>query len=289
MIQSTVSSAASATEKAQQTVVDMVAGFWAQTPYIVVGLVVFVLFLVGASIVKRVIKGSVIRTGYDQMIASLLGRIGYYAIAIAGFFVAAVVVFPGMSPGDLLTGLGIGSVALGFAFKDVLQNLFAGFLIMLYRPFRIGDQIKVNDFEGIVEEISVRATKLKTGDSQRVVLPNSDLYMNAVLVRTAFEIRRSAVVVGIGYEDDPEQARDVLLKTVKNLDGVLDEPAPSVAFTDLGDSSVNLKILFWTKSDQSSASGAIDKVVVATKNALDEAGIDMPFPQRVVEMKQVAA
>ena len=285
IIQNTISEAGSAMEKAQQTVVDMVAGFWTQLPYIAVGLVLFILFLVAAAIVKKVLKGSVARAGYDAMTAALLGRLGYYVVAILGFFISAVVVFPGMSPGDLLTGLGIGSVALGFAFKDVLQNLFAGFLILLYRPFHIGDQIKVNDFEGIVEDISVRATKIKTLGSERVVIPNSELYMNAVLVKTAFEKRRSSLAIGIGYGDDPERAREILLNTLRDTKEVLDDPAPGVAFTDFGDSSVNLKAFYWTTSDQSSASGATDKVLVAAKKAFEEAGIELPFPQRVVELK----
>ena len=157
------------------------------------------------------------------------------------------------------------------------------------RPFRIGDQIRIKEFEGIVEEISVRATKITTLDGERVVVPNADLYMNAVLVRTAFESRRSSVTVGIGYGDDHERARGILLDVVRNTEGILEEPAPAVRLTELADSSVNLVLLFWTNSDQSSANGAKHKVIAGTKTALDEAGIDMPFPQRVVELKGEAA
>ena len=285
VFQAALEETATAGAKAQETIVNMVSGFWDRLPYIVVGLVVFGAFLVGASIVRRIARASIEKAGYDVMIASLLSRVSYYAILVAGFFVSAVVVFPDLSPGDLVTGLGIGSVALGFAFKDVLQNLFAGFLILLYRPFRIGDQIRIDEFEGTVEEISVRATKIKTYGSERVVVPNAELYMNSVLVRTAFEKRRTELVIGIGYGDDPERARDVLLKTLRDTKEVLEEPAPSVAFTDFGDSSVNLKVFYWTASDQSSASKATDKVLVAAKKALDDSGIDMPFPHRVVEIK----
>ncbi|HUF03741.1 MAG TPA: mechanosensitive ion channel family protein [Aridibacter sp.] len=285
LLQSAISEAASATEKAQQTIVDMVSGFWAQAPYIAIGLVVFFVFLLAASVVKRIIKASVTRATYDIMIASLLGRLGYYVTVVVGFFVAAVVVFPGMSPADLLTGLGIGSVALGFAFKDVLQNLFAGFLILLYRPFRIGDLIEVNDYKGVVEEISVRATKLKTLDSERVVVPNAELYMNSVVVYTAFANRRTRVAVGIGYSDDPDNARSVILRTLETLDAVLKDPPPNVRFTDFGEYSLNMEMLFWTSSDQSSTRLAVDKVVAAVKNALDAEGVEMPFPQRVIEVK----
>lgn len=106
-------------------------------------------------------------------------------VTVLGLFVAAVVILPTFKPGDLVTGLGITSVVIGFAFKDVLQNFFAGVLILWRRPFVVGDQIKVKEYEGTVEEINVRSTRLKTYDGERAVLPNGEVYTNAILVRTA--------------------------------------------------------------------------------------------------------
>lgn len=217
------------------------------------------------------------------MLYSLLARIGYLITVIIGFFVASVVIFPGLSPGDLIAGLGIGSVALGFAFKDVLQNLFAGFLILLYRPFHIGDQIKVNDYEGTVEDINVRATKIKTYDGERVVIPNSDLYLNAVLVRTAFPHRRTKITIGVGYGEDVEKARRVMMNVLKSTEGVLEEPAPAVDVVELADSSVNMKVLFWTRSVQTNVRQTSNLVVTGIKKALDREGIEIPFPHRVLQ------
>lgn len=266
---------------------NMIAGFWEQLPYITIGLVVFVAFLVIGVIVRRIVKAAVMKAGLDSMIASLIARMGFFAIVVAGLFIAAVIVFPGLSPGDLLAGLGIGSVALGFAFKDVLQNLFAGFLILLYRPFHIGDQIEINDFEGTVEEISVRATKIKTYDNERVIIPNSELYMNSVLVKTAFPKRRTSFVVGIGYEDDIENARETLFDVLSKAEGILKDPAPTVDVDGLGDNAVNLKIRFWTDSVRSSVRKASNDLVTRIKYALDEKGIDMPYPTRVVFRKEL--
>ncbi len=114
-------------------------------------------------------------------------------------------------PGDLVAGLGITSVAIGFAFKDVLQNFFAGILILWRKPFVVGDQIKFREFEGAIEEINVRSTRIKTFDGERAVIPNGDIYANAVLVKTAYEKRRVKFVVGIGYLDDIEAG--VVLET----------------------------------------------------------------------------
>lgn len=274
----------SASQNATNTIVEMVNGFFAQLPIIAVGIIVFLIFLALAYGVRKTIRTVALKSHIDLMLASLLARIGYFLTVVFGVFIAIVVIFPGVSPGDLFAGLGIGSVALGFAFKDVLQNLFAGFLILLYRPFHIGDQIKVNDFEGTVEEINVRATKIKTYDGERVVIPNNDLYMDAVLVRTAFPSRRTKIIVGIGYDEDHEQARRIMLGVLKSTEGVLDDPAPDVDVYELADSSVNMRLLFWTDPVQSSVRKTADRVVSGVKAALDRAGIEIPFPQRVITM-----
>jgi small conductance mechanosensitive channel len=276
----------SASQGATNTVIEMINGFWAQLPIIAVGVVVFIIFLVIASVARKIIRAASQRARFDIMLSSLIARIGYFLVVVFGLFVSIVVIFPGVSPGDLFAGLGIGSVALGFAFKDVLQNLFAGFLILIYRPFHIGDQIKVNEFEGTVEEINVRATKIKTYDGERVVIPNNDLYMDAVLVRTAFPHRRTKIVVGIGYDDDHEQARRILLGVLKDTEGVLETPAPDVNVYELADSSVNMRLLYWTDSQQSSTRKTADRVVSGVKAALDKAGIEIPFPHRVLMMNE---
>ena len=273
----------SASQNATRTVIEMIDGFWAQLPVIAVGVVVFLIFLVVASIIRRVVQAAGGKAHLDIMLSSLLARIGYFVTLIVGFFVASVVIFPGLSPADLIAGLGIGSVALGFAFKDVLQNLFAGFLILLYRPFHIGDQIKVKDFEGTVEDINVRATKLKTYDGERVVIPNSDLYLNAVLVRTAFAARRTKITVGIGYNEDLEKARRVMLGVLRSTEGVLSDPPPAVDVVELGDSAVNLRALFWSPPVQTQVRQTSDRVVSGIKKALDREGIEIPFPQRVLQ------
>ncbi len=262
----------------------MVRGFLEQLPLIGVGVVVFLIFLAIAYFARKIIRSASHKARLDDMLGSLLARIGYIIIIIAGLFIASTVIFPGVNAGDLIAGLGIGSVALGFAFKDVMQNLLAGFLLLLYRPFKIGDQIKVDDFEGTVEEINVRATKIKTYDGERVVIPNSDLYMKSVLVRTAFASRRTKITVGIGYNESHEKAREILMNVMRRTEGVLDNPAPDVDVVELADSSVNLKMLYWTDPFQSSTRKTSDRVVSATKTALDEAGIEIPFPQRVLEV-----
>ena len=170
-------------------------------------MLVFLLFrLLGKNIMKVINKVAGQSHAVDDMLANLVSRIVSTLISIFGFLAACVVIFPSFKPGDDIAGLGITSVAIGFAFKDILQNFFAGLLILWRRPFRVGDQIRVKKFEGTVEEINMRSTRLKTYDGERAILPNGDVYASSVLVRTAYNKRRVKFVVGIGYPDSIEEA-----------------------------------------------------------------------------------
>jgi small-conductance mechanosensitive channel len=246
------------------------------------GFVVFVFFLIGARVAKSILNTAGRRTRLDRTLADLLGRLTSAVTIILGLFVAAVVIFPTFNPGDLIAGLGITSVAIGFAFKDVLQNFFAGILILWRRPFIVGDEIKVGNYEGTVEEITTRSTRVHTYDGERAVLPNSDVYTNAVLVRTAYSNRRVRLSVGIGYQDSIERARSVIREVLKKTEGVLPQPAPPVFVAELAPSSVNLNVFFWTNSRQASVLSVTDSVMTGIKLALDEAGIDIPYPHTVV-------
>ncbi|HEX8998806.1 MAG TPA: mechanosensitive ion channel family protein [Blastocatellia bacterium] len=254
----------------------------ARAPYIVIGLIVFLAFLLLARIVKRAIRTAGERTRLDVNLADLLGRLAMLGITALGIFVAAVVIFPTFKPGDLITGLGITSVAIGFAFKDILQNFFAGILILWRQPFVVGDQIRSGNYEGTVEEINVRSTRLKTYEGERAVLPNGDVYTNAVLVRTAYDKRRVRFTVGVGYPDSLEQARATIHRVLKETDGVLDDPGPWVYVAELAPSSVNFNVYFWVMSQQANVLAVSDRVATGIKLALDDAGIDMPFPHTVV-------
>lgn len=253
-----------------------------RVPYLLFGLVAFLIFLLIARILKTLLTTAGRRTRLDLTLAELLARLASAATIILGLLVAAVIVFPTFRPGDLIAGLGITSVAIGFAFKDVLQNFFAGILILWRRPFIVGDEIKVREFEGTVEDITTRSTRVKTYDGERAVLPNGDVYMNAVLVRSAYESRRVRLTVGIGYKDSIESARKIIHDVLGNTKGVLKSPEPWVYVSELAPSSVNFNIYFWTASSQANVLALIDTVATGVKNALDQAHIDIPYPQMVI-------
>lgn len=260
----------------------MFNSFLARLPYILVAIVVFAVFIIIGKIVGKAIHAAGERTRLDITLAELLGRVASFVIVILGVFVAAVIIFPAFKPGDLVAGLGITSVAIGFAFKDVLQNFFAGILILWRRPFIVGDQLKFREYEGTVEEINVRSTRLKTFDGERAVIPNGEIYANAVLVKTAYDVRRIKFIVGIGYLDDIEQGRETIRRVLVETEGVLDDPGPWIYVSELAPSSVNFTVYFWVNSEQANVLKVSDKVATGIKYALDKAGIDLPYPHSVV-------
>jgi small conductance mechanosensitive channel len=250
-------------------------------PNLVVASMIFLAFVGLGWGVQR----SLVRWGKRRDRANLgevLGSFLKWVVILAGALVALVVIIPTFNPGDLVAGLGITSVAIGFAFKDILQNWLAGLLLLIRRPFLVGDEIVVNDFEGKVEWIETRATMIRTYDGRRVIIPNADVFTNAVTVNTAFPVRRSEYVVGIGYGDRIEEARTAVLAALADLEVVEHDPAPEVLVWELAGSSVNLKVRWWSESRRTNVVHVQATVVEAIKKALDRAGIDMPYPTQVV-------
>jgi len=251
-------------------------------PHVLIGFVVFLLFIFAGRLTKRAGVALGKRSRLDPALGALIGGLGSALLTVLGLLVAAVIVFPSFKPGDMLAGLGITSVAIGFAFKDILQNWLAGVFILWRRPFHVGDQIRTRSHEGTVEQIAVRSTMLKTYDGERVVVPNSEVYADTILVRTAHEKRRVRFTVGVGYKDSIEEAREIIHGVLRDTEGVLGDPGPWVYVTELAPSSVNFAVYFWTESEQANVLQVSDRVATGIKLALDGAGIDMPYPHTVV-------
>lgn len=268
-------------EPALRKIEGSVEGFIGLLPNLGIALLAILLFWVGAGVARRSTTLVLRRQGRADL-GLMLGSFVRWILILFGLLVAATIVFPSISPANLLSTLGIGSVALGFAFKDILQNWLSGLLILYRQPFRRGDQIKSGEFEGTVENIEARATLIRTYDGQRVVIPNADIYTRAVTVRTAFSLRRSEYDVGIGYGDDVEKAREAILKALRQVKEIASDPPPDVTPWALDPSTVNLKVRWWSASSIADVIAARGRVIVAIKRALVEAGIDLPFPTQMV-------
>ncbi len=264
-------------EKIQGMIEDLVRAL----PNIGLALVVFVLFYaLGAGIrvlVRRLTEQR------RRNVGLVLGRLAHGLAIFIGFLVSMGIVFPSVNARSLIELLGISSVAIGFAFRDVLQNFLSGILILLTEPFRIGDQIVVGGFEGTVEDIQTRATTIRTYDGRRVVIPNSSLFTDSVIVNTAFDRRRLEYDVGIGYGDDIGLAKRLMVDAMRSVPEVLAEPAPDALVMELAESSVLIRARWWIKPpSRASALDTRDQVLAAIKNQLVENGIDLPFPTRQI-------
>lgn len=247
-------------------------------PLLIVAVLVFGLFHLVAVFASRAAQRVARRWGKHPSLAVVLARISRWGVDLVGLLVALMIAMPGFRPAQLVSILGLGSVAIGFAFRDILQNFLAGLLILVQEPFRIGDQIVTGTYEGTVEEIQTRATYIRTYDNRRVVIPNTTLFTGAVVVNTAYPIRRVEYDLGIGYGDDVARARELILQVLGRLPEVLDEPAPDVLCMELGQSAVQLRVRWWIRPpERADALDARDSVLAAAKQALQAEGIDFPF------------
>ncbi len=257
----------------------MWTGFLAAIPNFLFGLIIFTVVWFIAGLVRNAVHAVAGRAGQPPGIALVLGRVARWAVLVVGFLIAATIAVPSLDAAALLGTLGFGGVAIGFAFKDIFQNLLAGLLILVTRPFRIGDQIVSGPHEGTVEDIQIRATLIRTYDNRRVVIPNSELFTGRVVVNTAYDRRRIAVNVGIGYGDDVEQARALILQSLREVNGILPDPAPQVLVRELGDFSVNLEVRFWIDPPvRREVVETQDAVLERLKSVLPANGIDLPLP-----------
>lgn len=254
-----------------------------KVPDLLLALVIVVLFYVLSKIIQKLAGKIIDQATHDRSLQSLFRTLIRVFVMVAGILIAAAVVFPGLQAGDLIGVLGLSSVAIGFAFKDIFQNFLAGVLILTQRPFKLGDQIARGNIEGTVEQINIRSTIIKTYDGQRIVVPNAELFTNAVTVRTAYEKRRTTFKTGIAYSEDINKAREVIRGAVAASEFVESDPEPQIFVSGHDDSAVSFDIRYWTDTKRSVVVQSIDDVGTRVKNALDEAGIEIPFPYRTVE------
>lgn len=232
----------------------------------VAGVVVTIFVVLGwgsRAVARRVAERHLLAPGVGEV----LGRIAHTTIVFLGLLVGASIVVPSFRAGSLIQLLGIGSITIGFAFKEVFQNFLAGLLLLLTEPFRIGDEIMVGGLEGVVDGIQSRATTVRTADGRRVVVPNSDLFTQSVTVNTAFPSRRSEFEVDVPMERVGE-ARRTLPRVVAQCDGVLPSPSPDVIFVPDSGGGMKLRVRWWTAPKQSAIVAAQDRVVAAVVAAL---------------------
>jgi len=251
---------------------------------VVLGLAVFVLaYLLGRALLMPVANRAMDRRGLDSHAKKPLRKI----VAFVVIFVALAAGFAAAGRGSILTSLATiaaaATLAIGFALQDVLKNFVAGVFIFAEKPFRIGDWIEWDDEAGVVEDISLRVTRVRSFDNELKTVPNSQLTGNVLTNPVDADKLRVKFVFGIGYNDDIERATDIILEEATAHDDIMDDPAPSVRLTELGDSSVGLQSRIWI-ADPSRADFVKTRgeYVQSVKQRFDEEGIDIPYPHRTL-------
>lgn len=251
-------------------------------PGLLTALILILLTRYAAQFIRQLATQVGKRTVRSKSLQLLLSKTCYITVWVVGVLIACVAAFPGLRLGDIIATLGLGSVAIGFAFQDIFKNFLAGILLLLQEPFRIQDQVIIGDYEGTVERIDIRTTKIRTYTGEQVLLPNATVFTSAVQVRTAFNSRRTDLAVGVDYNTPLSDAAEILQRTIQEVEGVLDNPNPEVDLVSFGDSSIDFIVRYWTLPQQKEVRQTQTKAIVAIKKAFDQADINIPYPIRTL-------
>ena len=234
-------------------------------------------------IVKLVCRG-MRRAKIDDMLVDFVTSLLKWALYFV--FIIAALNRLGVPTTSFIAVLGAAGLAIGLALKDSLQNFAAGVMLIIFRPFKTGDSIQAGGAEGVVENVHIFSTTMRTPDNREIILPNGDIFGGKIVNNNARDTRRIDLIIGVGYDDDLRKAKQVLEGVVAMEDRLLKEPEPLIAVGELGASSVDILVRPWVKtSDYFATKCALTENI---KLALDDAGISIPFPQMDLHLNQDA-
>ncbi len=247
-----------------------------------------VIFFIGKWIVGLVVKGLMKAMEKGDMDITLRRFVSNLARMLLMLFVIIAAIHQlGIQTASLIALLGAAGLAVGLALQGSLSNFAAGVLIVLFRPYKVGDWIEGGGVSGAVEEVQILTTVLKTGDNKRIIIPNSQIMGTTITNYSANDTRRVDLVVGVSYSDDLDKVRKELESLVAADDRILEDPAVTIAVSELADSSVNFVVRPWVKT--ADYWGVYFDLTEAVKKRFDEVGISIPFPQQDVYIHNVAA
>jgi len=247
---------------------------------VVAAIVIFILGRWAALGVAKILKRAMLKSNVDVTLVSFVRNLSY--IALLAFVIIAALNQLGIQTASFIAVLGAAGLAIGLALQGSLGNFAAGVLMIIFKPFKIGDYIEGAGTAGTVEKIEIFTTQLKSPDNRTIIVPNGKMTSDNIVNYSAKGTRRVELVFGIGYGDDIDQARRIIKEIVDQDGRVLKDPAPQIVVAELADSSVNFKVRAWTSSDDywSFFFDTTEKV----KKQFDAQGISIPFPQRDVHI-----
>ena len=247
-------------------------------PSLITAIVIFFVGLWVISFINKMVRRFFKKKDYDETLESFLQS--FISITLKALLFVLVITQLGVKTSSLVAIVGAAGLAIGLALQGSLANFAGGVLILIFKPFKVGDFISAQGVDGTVKEISIFNTKLSTFGNQIAIIPNGQLSNGNIVNYNMENTRRDKIDVGIGYSSNIKEAKEILLKICAENPNINTEPAPEVYVGELGDSSVNLTLRFWANNDLFWP--AHFYVIEQTKLRFDAAGIEIPFPQRVM-------
>ena len=251
---------------------------------IVIALAIFIIGKWIARAISNLVAKVMTKQSMDEALIGFISSLIYWALFI--MVVIAALGKLGINTGSFIAIVGAAGLAVGLALQGSLSNFAAGVLILIFRPFKIGDFVEVAGEAGVVKKIQIFTTELSTGDNKQIIIPNSGVTGGNITNYSTHDTRRVDLTMGIGYADDIDKARNAIMDEINKDDRILKDPAPTVAVVELADSSVNFVIRPWVNS--ADYWGVYFGLTEAMKKRFDAEGISIPFPQQDVYMHQVS-
>ncbi|MDQ8186154.1 mechanosensitive ion channel family protein [Pelagicoccus sp. SDUM812002] len=263
---------------------NLVEGTIRSLPQITIAIFALIFTAIVASIVQRVAKGVFRRMRLRRSLSDLFAQLIYVAIWFLGIMLACGIIFPSFGLAELVGTAGLMSIAIGFAFRDIFENFFAGILILWRFPFEIDDFIEIEseNIMGRVEDIWIRMTLIRLTTGELVTVPNATVYKSPIRILTNRDLRRITVEAGVAYGEDVGEARAVIRKAVEACKSVSKQKPIDIFLTGFGSSSMDYDVTWWTGAKPRQQRESRDEVVEAVKRGLDEAGIEIPYPYRTL-------
>jgi len=249
---------------------------------VVYALLIFFIGRIVSKIASSSVQKGILKTKVDITLARFLSKLIYFTL-LAVFLIAALNQL-GIQTTSIVAVLATAGLAVGLALKDSLSNFAAGFMIIFFKPFIVGNYVEAGGTSGTVDEIGLFTVTMKTPDNKKIIVPNSSIINGNITNFTSSETRRVDLTVGVSYTSDIKKTKEVLFDIINNIEAVRQDPAPVVVLSELADSSINFTIRAWTKTDDYWPTFFSLNELIKTR--FDEEGIEIPFPQMDVHLKK---